>query len=223
MANISRRGFLVAAAACTAATGLPPADADAAEPQPRTPARPAACIPVDQPPESASASGEQGTVSASVTVTNLTDVVAINYTVANTSAETDIYTIYYTDQVTTQTSAAIQTLLKPGQFFNGLMHGSLNHDFVLTVALSDGTILNLGPVGELPVCGGTSRPYPTPIFAAAPEVKRPAPATSSARSSTRSPGRPSAAHPAPRGSGASLRPPRVLDPQAGPAGLSLTA
>ena len=214
MANISRRGFLAAAATCTAAAGLPQttayADGPGVGPVPRTPARPAICIPVDQPPESASASGEQGTVSASVTVSNLTDNVAIYYTISNTSSETDTYTVSYTDQVTTQTSASVQTLLSPGQSFTGLMHGSLNHDFVFTVDLSDGTVLTLGPVGELPVCEGSRRPYPKPIYGPAAQVQREQPVKSLAKPPVR------------QNSAAAFRPPRGPGAPTGLIALPLT-
>ena len=168
MANVSRRGFLIAAAGCATVAGRPASaasgDGPSAGPIQDAPASPPACIPVTQPPDTATASGQQGTVSASVGVTNLNDVVAIYYTITNTSDASDTYTVYYTDQVTSLQSAQFVTDLDSGESFTGLMHGSLNHDFVFTVALSNGTTLTLGPVGELPTCGPTHRKYPKPIY-----------------------------------------------------------
>jgi hypothetical protein len=176
MSNVSRRGFLVAAAACAAAAGLPSASASASvEDPPDVPtpavtlpvtytAAPAVCTPADNPAVQTSANGKLGTVSASVTMARLTDVVTLHYTITNVSDAPDTYTVSYTDQVTTLNSVETTIDLQAGQSQSGVMYGSLNHDFVFEVGLSDGTTLSLGPVGSLPDCKTTRRKYPRPVY-----------------------------------------------------------
>lgn len=178
MSNVSRRGFLVAAAACAATAGLPSASAAvsaSAEDPPSVPtpavtlpvthtAAPAVCTPADNPPVPTSANGKLGTVSAVVSMARLTDVVTLHYTITNVSDAPDTYTVSYTDQVTTLNSVETTIDLQAGQSHSGMMYGSLNHDFVFEVGLSDGTTLGLGPVGSLPNCKTTRRKYPRPVY-----------------------------------------------------------
>jgi hypothetical protein len=172
MSNVSRRGFLAVAAACAAVAGLP-ASAARAEDPPAVPtpaeslpitytAAPAVCTPVAVVPNSAN--GQLGTVSAVVKVTRLTDVVTIYYTLTNISDAPDTYTVSYTDQVTTLNSVELTVALDAGQSQSGHLYGSLNHDFVVEVGLSDGSTLSLGPVGDLPTCKVSNRKYPRPIY-----------------------------------------------------------
>ena len=152
MPPISRRGFLVAAAACavTMTTAAAPASA--------------ACTPSVDPTSPLSATGQQGAASATVTVVRLQDVTALHYIVTNVGTAAGTFTVLYTDQTTMLTSAVVTVALDPGATRTGVLYGSLNHKFTLSVGLPDGTTLTIGPVGTLPSCRQTKRKRPTPIY-----------------------------------------------------------
>lgn len=164
MAKFSRRGFLTAAAGCAVVVGLPASAAAAGAdpsvgPVPEALTAPAGCAAKD-----ALGRRQKGAISASVNVTRLTDVVAMYYTVTNSGTASNTVTVYNTDQITSLESAQIVTDLAVGESFTGVMHGSLNHDFVFTVVLADGTSFNLAPVGEVPACKRNGRKYPKPYY-----------------------------------------------------------
>lgn len=152
MPPISRRGFLVAAAACavTLTTAAAPASA--------------ACTPATDAVSPGAASGSQGAASATVTVSRLQDVTALHYSVTNIGLTPGTFSVSAVDQVTTLPSAVVTLQLPAGGTQTGVLYGSLNHKFTLDVGLPDGTTLTLGPVGALPSCRLTKRKRPTPIY-----------------------------------------------------------
>jgi len=153
MSNFSRRRFLITTATCAVAVTLPAAAAAAS-----------VCTPNPNPPTPNSASGQLGTVAASVKMTRRMDSTRIRYGLTNVSGAPDSYTVSFTDQITMLSSRAIVIDLQPGQSMSGVMYGSLNHTVVFYVDLSDGTVLSLGPVGELPACELSERKRPRPIY-----------------------------------------------------------
>jgi hypothetical protein len=97
-------------------------------------------------------------------MTRRMDSTRIRYGLTNISGAPDSYTVSFTDQVTMLSSRTIDIELQPGQSMSGVMYGSLNHTVVFYVDLSDGTVLSLGPVGELPACELSKRKRPRPIY-----------------------------------------------------------
>lgn len=154
MSTVSRRGFLVAAAAC--AVTLAPAVSAASSAS-------AACTPNPNPAAPLSATGKLGTASVSVRVTEFQDVTAIHYGVTNVGSAADTYLVSYTDTVSGMESGTVTVTLAPGQSQVGVLYGSLSHTFVLYINLSDGSTLELEPVGKVPHCAPTKRKYPRPI------------------------------------------------------------
>jgi hypothetical protein len=176
MTQLSRRGFLIAAAGCSAGLLLPGATSAAAATTPAVPrqtGRPAnsassaadVCTP-NSTPSVLQASGQLGTVSALVRVRQVRDVTALRYQLTNTSDAPDTYVVSYTDDITTFDSHAVTITLQPGQVKRGALHGYLYHQFTFYVDLSDGTTLTLGPVGQQPTCELGTRKWRQPIYGA---------------------------------------------------------
>lgn len=166
MSNVSRRGFVAVAAAGAVVLGAPNAIA-ASNSDSGTPATtPPVAPPTKLPAVSLSASGQQGTAKASVSVSRLSDVLAIRYSVTNIGRAADSYTVSYTDGSTGRNSRDTLIQLDAQQTQNAVLYGSLDHSFTLNVGLSDGTQFTLGPVGKLAVAGLSLRNSPTPVAAA---------------------------------------------------------
>lgn len=175
MSPLSRRGFLFAAA--SAGVLAPAAEADAASRAPipapsRTAggayvppssAAPAVCVPTTTPPGVMSATGSLGSVTATVHVRPLKDVVALRYRLTNTGDTGNTYVVSYTDQLTTFGSRAVPITLDAGAQHDGVLYGTVDHEFLFYVDLPDGTTLTLGPLNRMPPCVGRRRPRP-PIY-----------------------------------------------------------
>ncbi|HEX4787823.1 MAG TPA: hypothetical protein VH372_05135 [Actinospica sp.] len=181
MSRLTRRGFLLAAtagaltpaspaqAAMPAATPTtaPTASAGAARgrvPLPEATDAPAACVPATGSSGVMQASGSLGSVAAGVRVKPLKDVVALRYTLTNTGGAQKTYMVSYTDQVTMFNSRAISHTLEPGEQRDGVLYGSLDHDYLFFVDLPDGTTLTLGPLNRLPSCKLSQRRPPRPVY-----------------------------------------------------------
>ena len=166
MSKVSRRGFVAVAAAgavvLTAPNALAASDSDSTTGSPATtpPAVPSTTKP---PAVSLSASGQQGTAKASVSVSRLSDVLAIRYTITNIGHAADSYTVSYTDGATGRNSRDTLVSLDAQQTQNAVLYGSLDHSFTLNVGLSDGTQFTLGPVGKLSVASLSQRDSPAPV------------------------------------------------------------
>ena len=178
MTQLSRRGFVMAAACCSAGLLLP-GSSSAAEAKPLavrnvprqagrlTTAQTAAaavCTP-NPTPSVLQASGALGTVSALVRIRDVRDVTELRYQLTNTSSAPDTYVVSYSDNVTTFDSRAVTYTLLPGQTQKGRLHGYQYHQFTFYVDLSNGTSLALGPVGQQPACELGTRKWRQPIYA----------------------------------------------------------
>lgn len=174
-APFSRRGFLLAAAA-TAAVPLHAASASAAGPVPAAAATSLAtytgpdvaassgCTPSATLPGSTYASGTLGSLRASVTAAVLRDNVAMRYQLTNISDQQDTYVVSYTDDVTSYGSRAVSHTLAPGAVQQGVLYGTISHQFMFYVDLSDGSTLTLGPLNRLPHCELSRHRRPKPIY-----------------------------------------------------------
>lgn len=178
MSPLSRRGFLFAAA--SAGVLAPAAHAAAASPTPApvpSPSRvargyyvpppgaaaPSVCVPTTAPPAVLHATGTLGSVTATVNVRTLKDVVALRYQLTNNGGTQNTYVVSYTDQATTFSSRAIPLTLDPGGQYDGVLYGSLDHEFLFHVDLPDGTTLTLGPLNRAPSCV-SSRKQRMPLY-----------------------------------------------------------
>lgn len=176
-APFSRRGFLLAAAtvalplhAASAASAGEAASvaaagrsSRAAYPNPESTASPE-CAPAGNPSGTTYASGTLGSLSASATASVLKDNVVMRYQLTNIGDQQDTYVVSYTDEVTTFGSRAISYTLAPGAVQHGVLYGTLSHQFMFYVDLSDGSTLTLGPLNRLPYCELSRQRRPKPIY-----------------------------------------------------------
>ena len=157
MPKVSRRGFLTIAVGAAVVAAPGPSACAAVAPG-------TASHGVTPQPKPSSASGRKGSVSASVSLAKLQDNVALNYSVTNGGDHQDTYTVSYVDQVNGRSSRQVVIQVPAGQTRTGVLYGSLNHAFTLTVGLPDGTDLRLGPVGEATTPTRVStRAIPSPL------------------------------------------------------------
>jgi hypothetical protein len=159
--RLSRRGFLLATASASASGVLVPAAK--ATPTPQAPQTPAPCVPNGQPPGVMHATGSLGSLTATVDVSHLPDVVALRYQLANTGDAATTYVVSYVDQLTTFSSRATPVTLDAGGRYEGLLYGAVDHGFLFYADLPDGTTLTLGPLNRMPPCV-SSRKQPKPVF-----------------------------------------------------------
>lgn len=161
--RLSRRGFLLATATATASASgvLIPA----AKPTPTPPPlpTPAPCVTNGRPPGVMHATGSLGSLTAIVDVSALPDVVALRYRLANAGDASTTYVVSYTDQVTTFSSRGTPVTVEAGGRYEGLLYGTVDHEFLFYVDLPDGTTLTLGPLNRMPPCV-SSRKQPKPVF-----------------------------------------------------------
>jgi hypothetical protein len=92
------------------------------------------------------------------------DNVAIHYRLTNISDNQDTYIVSYTDEVTGFGSRAITHKIAPGAVKHGVLYGTLSHQFMFYVDLSDGSTLSLGPLNQLPYCELSHARKPKPIY-----------------------------------------------------------
>ena len=142
---VSRRGFLASSAKYAAVAAAP-------------------CVPTGAGPSRTDGTGALGTVTATVTLSILTDNTMISYTIQNISARADSYTIWYVDQVTNDNSRGVTLPAQPGQTLTGVLYASLDHDIVFYVDQSDDTTLAIGPLGAAPSCELPASLYPQPVY-----------------------------------------------------------
>lgn len=109
------------------------------------------------------ASGKKGAASATVSLLQQEDVVAIQYSVKNVGSSSDVFTVSYVDEVTGRRSRAEALYLAPGESKTGVLYGGINHNFTLRVGVPDGTELSVGPVGKSPAIKSSHRPLPSPL------------------------------------------------------------
>jgi hypothetical protein len=168
MSPLSRRGFLLAAAsagalvpaAAAAAASPAPSPAGTAGgyvPPPQASAGPMGCEPTGTSPGVMHATGALGPVTATVSVRALKDVVALRYQLTNSGDTQNTYVVTYVDQVTTFSSRPTSVTVAAGGTHDGVLYGSLGHEFLFYVDLPDGTTLTLGPLNRAASCGSRRR------------------------------------------------------------------